>query len=233
MDIRQDVLERFLRYVKIDTQSEDGVEDRYPSTAKQLDLSRLLVDELKELGLEAVEMDKHGYVTATLPANIPEGVSAAAKLPVVGLLAHVDTYHEVSGKDVKPVLHENYDGGPLTLPKSDTPISPEDNPDLPLYKGDTIDTSEGPTLLGADDKAGVAEIMTLMALFRSDASLPHPVIRVGFTPDEEVGRGTDFFDVKKFAADVAYTLDGSGMGEVEDETFCADTATVSIKGIDV
>ena len=233
MDIRQDVVERFLRYVKIDTQSKDGVEDRYPSTAKQLDLSRMLVEELKAVGLDDAEMDQHGYVMASLPAHVPEGVKAAANVPTVGLLAHVDTYHEVSGKDVKPILHDDYDGGPIALPKVESPISLKDNPELALYKGSTIITSDGSTLLGADDKAGVAEIMTLMALFKSDPSLAHPKIRVGFTPDEEVGRGTEHFDVKKFGADVAYTLDGSGMGEVEDETFCADTAIVTIKGIDV
>ena len=233
MDIRKDVVERFLRYVKIDTQSKDGVEDRYPSTEKQLDLLRLLVEELKELGLEDAELDEHGYVMASLPENIPAGTNAAADIPVVGLLAHVDTYHEVSGKDVQPILHENYAGGPLEQPKSDKKITPEDNPELLEYKGDTIITSDGSTLLGADDKAGVAEIMTLMAQYQKNPDLPHPKIRVAFTPDEEVGNGTKFFDVKKFGADVAYTQDGSGQGEVEDETFCADTAFVTITGIDV
>jgi len=209
MDIRTEVLDRFLRYVKIDTQSQEGVEDRYPSTEKQLDLSRLLVDELKQLGLDDVEIDKHGYVTATLPENIPAGASRAEKIPVVGLLAHVDTYPEVSGKDVKPVIHENYQGGDLELPAlAGDPIRAADNPDLAAYKGEDIVTSDGSTLLGADDKAGVAEIMTLVALCRADDSLPHPRIRVAFTPDEEVG-------------------------EVEDETFCADSAVVTLSGIDV
>ncbi len=233
MDIRQDVLERFLRYVKIDTQSADGVEDRYPSTEKQFDLLRLLVEELEGLGLEEVELDEHGYVMATLPANIPAGTTAAADLPTVGLLAHVDTYHEVSGKNVKPILHEDYQGGPLELTGADLTLAPEDNPDLAEHTGDTIVTSDGTTLLGADDKAGVAEIMTLMALYKADPSLPHPKIRVAFTPDEEVGNGTRYFDVKKFGADLAYTQDGAGVGEVEDETFCADTAIVTVSGIDV
>ncbi len=234
MDIRTEVLDRFLRYVKIDTQSQEGVEDRYPSTEKQLDLSRLLVDELKQLGLDDVEIDKHGYVTATLPENIPAGASRAEKIPVVGLLAHVDTYPEVSGKDVKPVIHENYQGGDLELPAlAGDPIRAADNPDLAAYKGEDIVTSDGSTLLGADDKAGVAEIMTLVALCRADDSLPHPRIRVAFTPDEEVGNGTKYFDVKAFGADLAYTMDGSGMGEVEDETFCADSAVVTLSGIDV
>ncbi|HUU01098.1 MAG TPA: peptidase T [Myxococcota bacterium] len=234
MDIRREVLDRFLRYVKIDTQSQEGVEDRYPSTEKQLDLSRLLVDELKQLGLDDVEIDKHGYVTATLPENIPAGAARAKKIPVVGLLAHVDTYPEVSGKDVKPVIHENYPGGDLELPAlPGDPIRAADNPDLASYKGEDIITSDGSTLLGADDKAGVAEIMTLLALYRADDSLPHPCIRVAFTPDEEVGNGTQYFDVKAFGADLAYTMDGSGMGEVEDETFCADSAVVTLSGIDV
>ncbi len=234
MDIRKDVLERFQRYVKIDTQSADGVEDRYPSTDKQFDLLRLLAEECEALGLEDVELDEHGYLMATLPANIPEGVQAAADLPTVGLLAHVDTYHEVSGKDVEPVLHENYDGGPIALPGvAGKTLDPEELPALREHVGDTIVTSDGTTLLGADDKAGVAEIMTLAALLKSDPSLPHPRIRLGFTPDEEVGAGTKYFDVEKFGADVAYTQDGAGVGEVEDETFCADTAVITLRGIDV
>jgi tripeptide aminopeptidase len=234
MDIRKEVLDRFLRYVKIDTQSREGVEDRYPSTEKQLDLARMLVEELEALGLDDVQMDKHGYVTATLPENIPAGTKAADQIPTVGLLAHLDTYPEVSGKNVKPVIHEKYAGGGLKLPElAADPILPEDNPDLENYVGEDIITSDGSTLLGADDKAGIAEIMTLAASLLADRSLPHPRIRVGFTPDEEVGNGTKFFDVKGFGADVAYTADGSGMAEVEDETFCADTALVTVKGIDV
>lgn len=233
MDIRKDVLDRFLRYVKIDTQSADGVEDRYPSTEKQLDLLRLLADELRGLGLDDVELDEHGYLTATLPANLPARGSGPNP-PTVGLLAHVDTYHEVSGKNVKPILHEDYAGGPIRLPGADELVlTPEQNPDLLAHLHDTIITSDGTTLLGADDKAGVAEIMTLLAQLRSDPSLVHPRIRVGFTPDEEVGNGTKYFDVKKFGPDLAYTLDGAGVGEVEDETFCADTAVVTIGGSDV
>jgi len=234
MDIRGEVMERFLRYVKIDTQSKEGVEDRYPSTDKQHDLARLLVSELEELGLDDVCMDTYGYVTATLPQNLPAGTRAASRLPVVGLLAHMDTYPEVSGKDVKPVVHRDYQGGPLELAGAPgEPIRPEDNPDLARYTGDDIITSDGTTLLGADDKAGIAEIMTLLSWYRQDATIAHPRIRVGFTPDEEVSNGTKYFDVKAFGADVAYTADGSGMAEVEDETFCADTAVVTIKGVDV
>ncbi len=234
MDVRKEVVERFVRYAKIDTQSKEGVEDRYPSTEKQLDLARLLTGELDALGLQEVVLDKYGYVTATLPENIPAGVKAHAKVPVIGLLAHLDTYHEVSGKDVNPIIHKNYPGGEIRLPRDDTKtISPKDNPDLLKYVGDDIITSDGSTLLGADDKAGIAEIMTLLALLQADTSIPHPKIRVGFTPDEEVGNGTKYFDVQAFGAQAAYTVDGSGMAEVEDETFCADTAIVKIKGIDV
>jgi tripeptide aminopeptidase len=234
MDIRGEVVERFLRYVKVDTQSKEGVEDRYPSTEKQLDLARMLVEELKQVGADEVQIDKNGYVTATLPKNVPSGIQAAVKIPTVGLLAHVDTYPEVSGKDVNPVIVENYPGGGIELAKyPEKPILPEDNPELENYKGDDIITSDGSTLLGADDKAGIAEIMTLLSVLKSNPSLPHPKIRVGFTPDEEVGNGTKYFDTQAFGADAAYTLDGSGMGEVEDETFCANTASVNIKGIDV
>jgi tripeptide aminopeptidase len=234
MDVRREVLERFLRYVKIDTQSKEGVEDRYPSTPGQLELLRLLERELRELGLEDVTMDEHGYVMATLPENVPAGTKRAARIPTVGLLAHVDTYHEVSGKDVRPILHENYQGGPIALPGAPgKTLDPSENLELEAFVGDDLVTSDGSTLLGADDKAGVAEIMTLLALYRSDPSRPHPRIRVGFTPDEEVGGGTKFFDVKKFGADVAYTQDGSGVGEVEDETFCADTAIITVEGTDV
>jgi len=234
MDIRQEVLDRFLRYVKIDTQSKEGVEDRYPSTEKQLDLARLLVDELTQIGLSDIQLDKNGYVTASLEENIPAGTAAADKLPTIGLLAHLDTYPEVSGKDVKPIIHENYQGGVIKLAAlPDKDISPDDNPDLKKYVGEDIITTDGSTLLGADDKAGIAEIMTLVSMLKSDPSIAHPRIRVGFTPDEEVGNGTKFFDVKAFGADLAYTADGSAIGEVEDETFCADSAIVTFTGIDV
>lgn len=234
MDIEKEVIERFLRYVKIDTQSREGVEDRYPSTEKQLTLARLLTEELRKLGLEDVALDEHGYVTATLPENLPAGTTAAGRVPVVGLLAHLDTYPEVSGKDVKPIVHKNYQGGELQLPGlPGDPLSPQDNPELEQFIGADIITSDGTTLLGADDKAGIAAIMTVLARLQQDRGMAHPRLRIGFTPDEEVGNGTKYFDVKAFAADVAYTVDGSGVGEVEDETFCADSATVTIKGIDV
>lgn len=234
MDIRQDVLNRFLRYVQIDTQSQEGVEDRYPSTEKQLVLARLLFEELKEIGLDDVSLDAFGIVTATVPANIPHGFHAAQKIPTIGLLAHLDTYPGVSGSGVKPIVHRSYQGGDIKLPnEGNLCLSPRENPELVQFVGDDIITSDGSTLLGADDKAGVAEIMTFVRLLKSNQSIPHPRLRVGFTPDEEVGNGTAHFDVKAFGADVAYTQDGSGMAEIEDESFCADSATVSIRGADV
>jgi len=233
MDFQQELIERFFRYVKMDTQSKEGVDESYPSTASQLELGRLLVQELSDLGCEEVELDPHGYVTATCPANLPPNHDRES-VPVVGLFAHMDTYPAVSGRDVKPILHKNYAGGEIRLPGlPDKPIRPEENPDLARYVGEDIITSDGTTLLGADDKAGIAEIMTLLRRYQKDRSLLHPTLRIAFTPDEEVGNGTKFFDVKKFGAEVAYTMDGSGMGEVEDETFCADSAIITIKGVDV
>ena len=231
--MRETVLDRFLRYVKIDTQSAEGVED-FPSTAKQFDLLKLLRDELAELGLDGVELDKHGYVTATLPANLPEGHPAADKVPAVAFLAHVDTSPDVSGKDVKPQIHENYQGGDIQLPGDpEQVIRVADTPQLKTAVGCDIVTTDGTTLLGADDKAGIAEIMTALDRLISDPSIHHGPIKVGFTPDEEVGRGVDFFDVEKFGADVAYTLDGSVLGEIEDETFNAWGALYKIQGINV
>ncbi len=233
MPNRKRLLEGFVRYTKIDTQSDEASKS-YPSTEKQKDLLRLLVDELKGLGLADAAMDEHGYVMATLPSNLPSDHPASGKVPTIGLLAHVDTYHEVSGKDVKPQIHENYDGGDIKLPGDPSiVIKVEDEPELKACKGMTIITSDGTTLLGADDKAGIAEIMEVLSSYKEDPKRLHGPIRVGFTPDEEIGKGTDHFDVKKFAADFAYTLDGSGLGELEDETFCADSAFVTVKGSDV
>ncbi len=227
------LLDTFCRYVKIDTQSEDGSKT-YPSTEKQKDLLRLLVGELKELGLGDAEMDEFGYVMATLPSNIPSDNPSFGKVPTIGLLAHVDTYHEVSGKDVKPQIYENYDGGDIVLPGDNSiVIKTSDEKELADCKGMTIITSDGTTLLGADDKAGIAEIMEALEIYRENPDRLHGDIRIGFTPDEEIGCGTDHFDVKKFNAKCAYTVDGSGVGELEDETFCADTAIVTITGADV
>ncbi|MEA3558473.1 MAG: peptidase T, partial [Candidatus Thermoplasmatota archaeon] len=225
-----DVLERFLKYVRIWTTSEEGVEENYPSTERQKDLLNVLVEELKGLGLEDVEMDEYGYVMATLPSNLPPG--KGSKVLTVGLIAHVDTSPEVSGKDVEPILHENYDGTDLVLPGDDAiVITVKDNPHLSENIGGTIITSNGTTLLGADDKAGIAEIMAAVKLLVEDDSTPHGRVRIGFTPDEEVGNGTKFFDVERFGADIAYTVDGGIIGEVEDETFNAMSATYTIKGV--
>lgn len=220
------VVQRFLQYVAIDTQSAEGAE-RYPSTDKQKDLGRVLVEELTELGLADVSMDEWGLVTATLPAS--EGVSA----PTIGLIAHVDTSPEVSGTDVKPLIHSGYQGGPITLPHGEVTITPEDSPALDTCIGHDIITADGRTLLGADDKAGIAEIITAMERLMEHPELKHGPIRLAFTCDEEVGRGTLHFDVAAFGARYAYTVDGETVGEIENETFCADLATVKLLGRNV
>jgi len=227
---RDGLLERFLRYVRIDTQSQEGSET-YPSTEKQKDLLNLLVMELRALGLTDVRMDAHGYVLATVP---PSASHARRAVPVVGLLAHVDTYPDTPGGGVKPQLIRDYDGGDLVLPGDPGQVlRVADNPNLARVKGQTIVTTDGTTLLGADDKAGIAEIMTVVDWLRRHPEHPHGPVRIAFTPDEEIGQGTKHFDVRAFGAEVAYTLDGSDLGEVEDETFCADSATVVVKGLDV
>jgi len=220
-------LDRFLTYVKFDTQSSEESET-YPSTLKQLELSKHLVKELKELGLEDVELTEHGYVFATLPSNVDHPV------PTVGLIAHVDTSPEVSGANVKPIIHENYQGGDIVL-TGDTSqvIEYRNNPDLKNCIGHDIITTDGTTLLGADNKAGIAEIMGALTYLKQNPEIKHGKIRVAFTVDEEVGTGTEHFDVKQFAADYAYTIDGEAAGEIEDETFCADTAIIKIKGVNV
>lgn len=219
------VANRFLRYVRYDTQSSETSQS-YPSTEKQKDLLRVLADELRSLGLDDAVMDEFGYVTATLSSNVP------TKVPVVGLIAHADTSPEVSGANVNPQVHANYDGGPIKLNEA-LSLTPEEGPLLLGHIGGTIITSDGNTLLGADDKAGIAEIMTLLEVLRADASIPHGTLRIAFTPDEEVGKGTEFFDVKKFGVDFAYTVDTGNPGNLENETFCAFSAAVSFKGINV
>jgi tripeptide aminopeptidase len=220
-ELAPDVLERFLRYVRVDTQSAEGVE-AVPSTAKQLDLSRLLVDELREIGLDDIELAEHGIVFGTLP-----GTPGA---PVIGLIAHVDTTPEAPGAGVEPIVHEVYAGGPIVLPGDPNEvIDPEAVPALAERVGHDIVTSDGRTLLGADDKAGVAEIMAAVAYLRRTDG-PRATVRVAFTVDEEVGRGADFFDVEAFGAEAAYTLDGSGIGEIEIETFSARQLKVTITG---
>ncbi len=219
----ESVKDRFLRYVKIDTQSEQHV-DQIPSTEKQLDLCRLLRDELAALGAADVQLDPHGYVTATIPANTQR------RAPVVGLLAHVDTSDAVSGANVKPVLTPNYDGGDIDMGGGYT-LSPKDSPALLNYLGEEIICTDGTTLLGADDKAGVAEIMTFAEHMLSPDAPEHGTIRIGFTPDEEVGRGVDLFDVPAFGADFAYTVDGGTMGEINYECFNAASAQIRIQGL--
>ncbi len=221
------VLERFLRYVKIDTES-DRDSETYPSSAKQLDLLRLLADELRQIGLSEVRMDQYGYVTATLEAT------ASAPAPVIGFLAHVDTSPDFSGKDVKPQVVENYDGGDIVLNAAEKLfLSPQRFPDLLKYRGESLVTSDGTTLLGADDKAGIAEIMTAMAHLVAHPDIPHGKVRVAFTPDEEVGAGVEHFDVQAFGADFAFTVDGGEVGELEIETFNAAGAKLQVRGRNV
>lgn len=228
---RHELLERFLRYVKIDTRSDESSTSS-PSTEKQKDLSRLLAEELKALGCADAEMTEWGYVFATVPSNLPADHPATGKVPTIGLIAHVDTYFGTPGNDVKPQIIESYPGGDIVL-NPDQVLTEAANPNLSLCHGHTLIHTDGTTLLGADDKAGVAEIMTAVAYLQAHPELLHGPVRIAFTTDEEVGRGTEHFDVAAFGADYAYTLDGSDLGEIEDETFCADTAHVTVTGHDV
>lgn len=230
---RAELLARFLRYVQVDTPSDES-STASPSTEKQKDLSRLLAEELRELGCGDAHMDEWGYVWASVPANLPVGHAAAGKVPTIGLIAHVDTYFGTAGAGVKPQVIPSYGGGDLVLPGDPRQvISFAENPNLARCIGHTLITSDGTTLLGADDKAGIAEIMTAVAWLARHPELHHGGVRIAFTPDEEVGRGTEHFDVPAFGAQYAYTLDGSDLGEIEDETFCADSAVVAIEGHDV
>ena len=218
--------ERFLKYVSIDTQS-DSTSDTYPSTKKQFDLLNLLHDEIKALGLHDVSIDDYGYVMGTIPAS--KGCESA---PVIGFIAHVDTSPDLSGANVKPQIIENYDGERIVL-NENISMGPEEFPNLALLKGHTIITTDGTTLLGADDKAGVAEIVTAAEYLMSHTELKHGAIRIGFTPDEEIGRGVDYFDVEKFGAKFAYTMDGSVEGELEYENFNAAAAKIEIQGSNI
>jgi len=216
------VVERFIGYAKQYTTSDPECKS-YPSTDRQLDFMKKLVEELTEIGLSEVEMDQYGYVTATIPAK---GVDDS---PVIGFIAHVDTSPDFSGENVNPQIITNYDGTPVQL-KNGVTIDPKVFPEILNYKGQDIITADGTTLLGADDKAGVAEIVTAAEILLNSTDLQHGKIRLAFTPDEEVGKGTDFFDVKKFGADFAYTLDGGEIGELEFENFNAASAKIKIKG---
>lgn len=218
------VCEKFLRYVGIDTQSDPG-SSTFPSTQKQLNLAKVLYQELKELGVSQVKLDEYGYVYGEIPTNCPE-----RNLPVIGFVAHMDTSPDASGADIHWRLVENYDGGDIVLNKEKgIVLSPREFDSLSQYTGKTLIVTDGTTLLGGDDKAGVAEIMEMARRVLS-GDMPHPTIKIAFTPDEEVGAGTDHFDVEGFGADLAYTVDGGEAGELEYENFNAASATVSIQG---
>ncbi|KKO54629.1 peptidase T [Paenibacillus sp. DMB20] len=225
--MKNELIKRFTSYVKVNTQSSDD-SDTCPSTPGQLELARLLEDELKAIGMEEVTMDENGYVMATLPANTDKDV------PTIGFLAHIDTATEFTGEGVNPRLVENYDGQDIILNEAQgIVLSPKDFPELNNYIGHTLVTTDGTTLLGADDKAGMAEIMTAMAHLIRNPEIKHGKVRVAFTPDEEIGRGPERFDVKNFNARYAYTMDGGPLGELEYESFNAAQATLIFKGKNV
>lgn len=221
---KKNIIDRFISYVTIDTQS-DPESNKTPSTEKQWDLANKLAVELKKIGMEEVEIDKNAYIMASLPANVSH------KVPTIGFISHFDTSPDFTGTNVKPQIIEDYDGKDIILNKEqDIILSPDYFDDLLQYKGQTLITTDGTTLLGADDKAGITEIVTAMEYLINNPQIPHGKIRVGFTPDEEIGRGAHKFDVKKFGAEWAYTMDGSQIGELEFENFNAAGATVKIKG---
>jgi tripeptide aminopeptidase len=229
-ELSDPLLERFDRYVRIDTQSDrDFAGDRAPSSDTQLDLARVLMVELREAGLDDVALDAQGTVTATLVSTGADAASA----PVIGLLAHMDTSPDARGAGVEPIVHRDYDGGVIQLPLGTTRLDPATMPALRAAIGHDLVTASGDTLLGADDKAGVAEIVTAVAHLAAHPELPRPTIRVGFTCDEEIGAGARRFDIEAFAADCAYTVDGSDLGGLQDESFSADAATVRVTGVDI
>jgi tripeptide aminopeptidase len=220
------VLDRFLRYVKIDTQSQED-QTTVPSTRKQLDLANLLSKELTALGAQNVRVSEFGIVYATIPGNLPDN----SKVPVIGLIAHMDTSPAVSGANVNAIIHKNYQGGDITLPKDPTQvITVAKNPVLKEKIGDDIITADGTTLLGSDDKAGISEIMTMIDTLRQNPQIKHGTIAIAFTPDEEVGGGIEKFDIKGFGAKFAYTVDGGTLGEISNETWSARTATITFQG---
>src|SRR4051794_6385911 len=225
LDFTHTVTERFLRYVVIDTQS-DPSSPTCPSTEKQKDLGRVLVKELQEMGVADAHLDQHGYVYATIPANIDKPV------PVICFCSHMDTSPDCTGKDVKPQIVKNYAGGDIVLPADPAQvIRTADNPALKDQIGNDIITTDGTTLLGADNKAGLAEIMDAAHFLVNNPQVKHGIIKLLFTPDEEIGRGVDKVDLKKLGADFAYTIDGETAGQIEDETFSADAVTITIQGI--
>ena len=223
--IQHSVLERFLRYVQIDTQS-NPFSQTFPTTEKQKDLARVLAQELQDLGISDAHMDEHGYVYATIPATVDKTV------PVICFCSHMDTSPDSSGTNVKPMIHHNYDGRDLVLPDDpNVVIRLQDHPNLGEQMGNDIVTASGLTLLGADNKAGVAEIMDAAQYFMQHPEVPHGAIKILFTPDEEVGRGVEKVDLQKLGADFGYTIDGERRGSFEDETFSADAATLIIDGV--
>jgi tripeptide aminopeptidase len=220
----QHIIDRFISYVTIDTESDPNSKTT-PSTVKQWDLANKLVEELKAIGMEDVTIDNHAYIMATLPSNVEHDV------PTIGFISHFDTTPDFTGANVKPQIIENYDGKAIVLNAAENIIlSPDYFEDLLLYKGQTLITTDGTTLLGADDKAGITEIVTAMEFLIKHPEIKHGTLKVGFTPDEEIGRGAHKFDVKKFGADWAYTMDGSQVGELEYENFNAAGAVVKAKG---
>jgi tripeptide aminopeptidase len=221
------LLDRFLRYVRIGTTANEKATG-YPSSPGQLVLGKMLADELRALGLGDAEQDEHGIVLATIPATVGHAA------PVIAWIAHVDTSPETTGENVRPIVHEDYDGGDIVLPGDPTKVlRPADSPELAALKGKTIITTDGTTLLGGDDKAGVAVIMETAAQLLARPEVPHGPIRICFTCDEEIGRGVDHLDLGKLGAHVGYTLDGRGVGEIDTETFSADLATVTITGTNI
>ncbi len=225
LNINHTVKDRFLKYVKIDTQS-DASSETIPSTMKQKDLGRLLVEELKEMGIEDAHLDEWGYVYATIPAN------TSKKVPVICFCSHMDTSPDSSGTNVKPIVHENFNGQDIVLPDDNEQIIKiSEHPHLKDKIGEDIITASGTTLLGADNKSGVAAIMDAAHFFMSNANIPHGKIRILFTPDEEIGRGADKVDIEKLGADFGYTIDGEQLGSIEDETFSADGVKITIHGV--
>ncbi|MBQ0021343.1 MAG: peptidase T [Bacteroidales bacterium] len=228
--MNKELVDRFLKYVSFDTQSSEENEEQCPSTAKQFELAKYLKEELEGIGLEDVEMDEHAYVYATLPSNM-EGDT---EVPAIGFIAHMDTSPDCSGKDVKPRIIENYDGSDIVLNKAKGIVTTvKQFPELTQHVGEDIIVTDGNTLLGADDKAGIAEIVTAMTYLQAHPEIKHGKIRVGFNPDEEIGMGAHLFDVEKFGCAFAYTMDGGEVGELEYENFNAAAAKIVITGRNV
>ena len=224
---QKDIIERFIRYARVNTQSESG-STSCPSSAGQIELARLVVEDLAEIGCTEIGLDRNGYIMATLASNISQ------ETPVIGFIAHLDTSPDFSGKNVNPQIINNYDGTDILLdPEGKIKLSPSEFPELHNYLGQDLIVTDGKTLLGADDKAGVTEIIEAMKYLILNPDIPHGAVKIGFTPDEEIGRGADRFDVKKFGADFAYTMDGGAIGELEFENFNAASVVINIQGRNV